>query len=335
MFNTICIVGVGAIGGWIGARLAASGCGISCLARGATLAALQTQGLRLRETVDGQLRESTHAVRASDDPAQLAAHGAPDLIIIALKAPALPQVAPHLGPLLGPNTAVLTAMNGVPWWFLHGMSGTLAGRTLNAVDPGGAIGRALPAERVIGGVVHASCSVDAPGIIRRRAGNELIVGEPCGAATPRLRALADLLQRAGFETAVSRQIQAEIWYKLWGNMTVNPACMLTGVTADKLLADDLARGFLSAVMLEARDIGARLGIPIAGSIEERHAITRSLGALKPSMLQDVQANKPVELDALVTAVCELGQLAGIATPFTDALLGLARVYARDKGLYPR
>jgi 2-dehydropantoate 2-reductase len=149
-----------------------------------------------------------------------------------------------------------------------------------------------------------------------------------------LAALASLLRRAGFDTTVSRQIQADIWYKLWGNMTVNPACILTGTTADKLLADDLARGFMSAVMLEARDIGARLGIPIAGSVEERHAITRQLGALKPSMLQDMEAGKPVELDALVTVVRELGQLTGIATPFTDALLGLARVCARAKGLYP-
>ena len=335
MFNNICIVGAGAIGGWIGARLAASGCAVSCLARGATLAALQTQGLRLRETVDGEERASAHPVRASDGPAQLAAlAGVPDLIIIALKAPALPQVAPRLAPLLGPKTAVLTAMNGVPWWFLHGLGGALAGRPLNAVDPGGVIGRAIAIDRVIGGVVHASCSVDAPGIVRHHAGNGLIVGEPSGASTPRLRALADLLQRAGFDTTVSRQIQSEIWYKLWGNMTVNPACALTGVTADKLLADDQARDFLSAVMLEARAVGQRLGIPITGSVEERHAITRALGALKPSMLQDVEAGKPVELDALVTAVCELGQLTGVATPFTDALLGLARVHARAKGLYP-
>jgi 2-dehydropantoate 2-reductase len=259
------------------------------------------------------------------------------LLIIALKAPALPQVAPRLEPLLGPHTTVLTAMNGVPWWFLHGIKGVLAGRALTAVDPGGAIGRAISVERILGGVVHASCSVDAPGIAHLHAGNGLIVGEPSGAQmaqSPRLRALAGLLQRAGFDVTASRQIQADIWYKLWGNMTVNPACALTGVTADKLLADDLARDFLSAVMLEAAAIGERLGLPRMGSPDERHAITRKLGALKPSMVQDVQARKPIELDALVTAVRELGQLTGVATPFTDALLGLTRVYARAKGLYP-
>ncbi|MDR0479153.1 MAG: 2-dehydropantoate 2-reductase, partial [Burkholderiaceae bacterium] len=227
MFHSICIVGAGAIGGWIGARLAAIGCAVSCLARDATLAALQAQGLRLRETVEGQTCESVWPVIASDDPARLAASaGTPDLLVIALKAPALPQVAPRLAPLLGPQTTVLTAMNGVPWWFLHGMKGALVGRTLDAVDPGGVIGRTIAADRVIGGVVHASCSVDAPGVVRHRAGNGLIVGEPSGAQTPRLVALADLLQRTGFDTTVSRQIQADIWYKLWGNMTVNPACIL-------------------------------------------------------------------------------------------------------------
>jgi len=336
MFHHICIVGTGAIGGWLGARLAAAGCAVSCLARGATLAALQARGLHLRETVDGAARESTYPVHASDDPAQLAAQaGVPDLLIIALKAPALPHVAPRLAPLLGPQTVVLTAMNGVPWWFLHGMQGALAGRALQAVDPGGAIGRAIAPGRVIGGVVHASCLVDAPGVARHHAGNGLIVGEPSGEESPRLRALADLLRRARFEVTVSRQIQADIWYKLWGNMTVNPACALTGVTADKLLADAQARNFLSAVMLEAAAIGERLGLPRMGSPEERHAITRKLGALKPSMVQDVEAGKPVELDALVTAVCELGQLTGVATPFTDALLGLARVHARARGLYPQ
>jgi len=335
VFNKICIVGAGAIGGWIGARLAAAGCAVSALARGATLTALQTQGLRLREAVNGAVRESVYSVHADGDAAQLAAEqGVPELLVIALKAPALPEVAPRLVPLVGPDTVVLTAMNGVPWWFLHGVGGALAGHALEAVDPGGAIGRAIAVDSVIGSVVHASCSVDAPGVIRHRAGNELIVGEPSGAETPRVHALVQLLTQAGFEATVSRRIQADIWYKLWGNMTVNPACALTGVTADKLLADDLARGFLSAVMLEARAIGTRLGIPIVDSPDARHAITRSLGALKPSMLQDVEAGKPVELDALVTAVRELGQLTGVATPFTDALLGLARVHARARGLYP-
>ena len=225
-------------------------------------------------------------------------------------------------------------MNGVPWWFLQGFGGPVAGRALHSIDADGAIARAIPAASVVGGVVHASCSLDGPAVVRHHMGNGLIVGEPSGGDTPRLQALGALLQRAGFELTVSPQIQKDIWYKLWGNMTMNPVCALTGATADRVLDDALVRGFVSAVMLEARDIGARIGIPIDQAPEDRHAVTRKLGALKPSMLQDVEAGNPVELDALVGAVRELGQLTGVATPFTDALLGLARLHARTHGLYP-
>ena len=326
MFKNICIYGAGAIGGWLGARLAAIGCELSVVARGATLEALRTQGLRLRS---GEA-ESAHAVQASDDPAAL---GVQDLVIVAVKAPGLAEVARRIGPLIGPGTVVLTAMNGVPWWFLQGFGGPVAGRTLESVDPGGAIARAIPAAHIIGCVVHASCSVDAPGVIRHRMGNGLIVGEPAGGETPRLRALAALLTQAGFDTTLSPQIQKDVWYKLWGNMTVNPVCAMTGATSDRVLDDELVRGFLSAVMLEAKDIGARIGLPIAEQPEDRHQVTRKLGAMRPSMLQDVEAGKPVEIDALVAAVRELGQLTQVPTPFTDALLGLSRLHARVRGLY--
>ena len=327
MFKNICIYGAGAIGGWLGARLAAAGARVGVVARGDTLAALRAHGLRLREGDS----ETCHAVQASDQPAAL---GVQDLVIVAVKAPAMAEVARAIGPLIGPRTVVLTAMNGVPWWFLQGFGGPLAGRTLDAVDPGGAIARAIPAGQVIGGVVHASCSLDAPGVVRHRMGRGLIIGEPAGGPTPRAEALAALLAQAGFEVSLSARIQQDIWFKLWGNMTVNPVCALTGASADRVLDDPLVRGFLSAVMLEAKEIGARLGIAIAQQPEDRHAVTRQLGAFKPSMLQDVDAGKPVELDALVGAVRELGRLCGVATPFTDALLGLARLHARVRGLYP-
>lgn len=327
MFEKIAIYGAGAIGGWLGAHLAAAGVEVSAVARGATLKALQDNGLRLRE----QDAEHTFKIKASADPAAL---GAQDLVIVAVKAPAMAAVAQHIAPLLGPETAVFTAMNGVPWWFLQGFGGPVAGRTLESVDPGGAIARAIAPGRVIGGVVHASCSLEAPGVVRHRMGNRLIVGEPSGEATARVQALHQLLQKAGFEAELTPHIQKEIWYKLWGNMTINPACALTGATADRLLDDPLTRAFMSRIMLEARDIGARIGIPITQDPEDRHAVTRQLGALKPSMLQDVEARKPLELDALLTAVCELGQLTRVATPNTDALLGLARVHARALGLYP-
>jgi len=331
MTQKICIYGAGAIGGWLGARLAAQGAAVSAVARGATLAALRTHGLRLREAgADGAVAERAFAVQASDSPFDL---GPQDLVIVAVKAPAMAEVARAIAPLLGPDTAVLTAMNGVPWWFLQGFGGPLAGTRLESVDPGGAIAQAIDARRVIGCVVHASCSVDEPGVIRRHFGNGLIVGEPAGGDTPRLASLAALLRQAGFDTTVSAQIQKDVWYKLWGNMTINPISAFTGATADRILDDDLARGFVSAVMLEAREIGARIGVPIDQTPEDRHAVTRKLGAFKPSMLQDVEAGRPVEIDALVGAVRELGQLTGVPTPCTDALLGLARLHARVRGLY--
>jgi 2-dehydropantoate 2-reductase len=258
-----------------------------------------------------------------------------DLVIVAVKGPAMAEVAAQVAPLLGPQTVVLTAMNGVPWWFLQGFGGPVADRALDSVDPGGAIARALPAAHILGAVVHASCSVDAPGVIRHHFGQGLIIGEPSGQATPRAQALVALLQAAGFEASLSAQIQRDIWYKLWGNMTVNPVSALTGATTDRILDDPLVRGFISQVMLEARAIGERIGIPIAQQPEDRHAVTRKLGAFRTSMLQDVQAGKAVELDALVSAVRELGQLCGVDTPMTDALLGLSRLQARTLGLYPQ
>ena len=326
-FAKVAIVGAGAIGGWIGVHLARTGAQLSVLARGDTLAALHRQGLQLHQ--GGQLH--TAAVRASQNAAELGVH---DLVVVSVKAPALASVATQIGPLLGPHTVVLTAMNGVPWWFLHSFGGPLQGRSLHTVDPQGEIARAIPAPQVIGCVVHASCSVDAPGVVRHHFGDGLIVGEPSGQASARVQALHVLLQAAGFQATLSPQIQKDIWFKLWGNMTVNPISALTGATSDRLLDDDLVRGFMSQVMLEAKAIGERIGIPIAQAPEDRHAVTRKLGAFKTSMLQDVQAGKPVELDALVSAVRELGALTGVATPCTDALLGLSRLHARVRGLYP-
>ncbi len=326
-FNTVAIVGAGAIGGWMGMHLARAGAQLSVLARGDTLTALQRNGLQLHQ--GGELHHMP--VKASNDAAEL---GVQDLVVISVKAPALASVAQQIGPLIGQDTVVLTAMNGVPWWFLQGFGGPVQGQSLGTVDPQGTIARAIPAQHVIGGVVHASCSVDAPGVIRHHFGDGLIVGEPSGANTPRVQALHALLQKAGFNATLSPQIQKDIWFKLWGNMTVNPISALTGATSDRLLDDALVRGFMSRVMLEARAIGECIGIPIAQEPEDRHAITRKLGAFKTSMLQDVEAGKPVELDALVSAVRELGQMTGVATPFTDALLGLSRLHARGLGLYP-
>ncbi len=327
IFKNICIYGAGAIGGWMGAGLAAAGCHVSVVARGATLQALQAHGLRLNKAGT----TSAHAVKASANPADL---GVQDLVIIAVKAPALLDVARHIAPLVGPNTVVLTAMNGVPWWFFHGFGGRFAGTRLKAVDATGEIETLIPAASVVGCVVHASCSLDEPGLVHHRLGNKLILGEPSGVQTARVKALAALLTRAGFEASVAEQIQKDTWYKLWGNMTVNPVSAITGATTDLILSDDLVRNFVSSAMQEAKDIGAHIGVPIDQSPADRHAVTLKLGPFKTSMLQDVEAGKPVELDALVTVVKELGALTGVATPTIDTLLGLSRLHARVRGLYP-
>ena len=324
----VAIVGAGAIGIWIGTRLAQVGCTLSALARGTTLAALRSHGLRLQS---GSQPLVQAAVQASDQASTL---GEQDLVVIALKGPALAEVAPQIGPLIGPQTLVLTAMNGVPWWFFEGFGGNLAGTRLQSIDPDGRIAAALPSTQVLGAVVHASCATTQPGLVQHHFGQRLVLGEPAGGLSPRLQAVADLLVRAGFQSETSDCIQRDIWFKLWGNMTVNPISALTGATTDLIMDDELMRQTLTGMMLEAREIGARIGLPIMQTPEERHAVTRQLGRFKTSMLQDMEAGKPVELDALLSAVRELGQRTGVATPLLDALLALARLQARIRGLYP-
>ncbi len=322
----VAIVGAGAIGLWIGAKLAQAGCQVSALARGATLAALRAHGMRLQSGSGPLIRTD---VQASDRAVDL---GVQDLVVIALKAPALGEVAATLAPLIGPQTVVMTAMNGVPWWFFDGFGGQFAGTRLQSIDPDGRIARALPTP--VGAVVHASCAVSEPGLVRHHFGQRLVLGEPAGGPSPRLQTLAELLKQAGFEAETSDCIQRDIWFKLWGNMTVNPISALTGATTDLIMDDALLRQSISGMMLEAREIGARIGLPIAQDPEDRHAVTRQLGRFKTSMLQDVEAGKAIELDALLTVVRELGQRTGVATPLIDTLLALARLHARIKGLYP-
>ena len=322
----VCIAGAGAIGGWVAAGLAAAGVAVSVLARGATLAAIRQQGLRIRQ---GD-KTAAWPVAASDNAAEL---GVQDVVLIAVKGPALAGLAASITPLIGPHTAVVIAMNGVPWWFLQGFGGAYAGTQLQSVDPLGALAASIAPANIIGCVVHASCSAPEPGLIHHHFGNGLIVGEPSGQATARVRALANLLVGAGFNATVSPHIQKDIWYKLWGNLSVNPISAFTGATTDLILDDDLVRGFVSRIMLEAKEIGAKLGLAIDQTPEDRHQVTRKLGAFKTSMLQDVEAGRPVELDGLVSSVRELGVLTGVPTPFTDALLGLARLHARGRGLY--
>jgi len=327
----VTIFGAGAIGGFLGTRLAQSGCEVAAVARGATAAALRAHGWRLRT---GNNTVAMPA-RVAEKPSEL---GPQDLVVVAVKGPALASVAAAISPLLDRDTIVMTAMNGVPWWFFDGFGGEHAGMRLTSIDPDGSIAAAIPAHHVVGCVVHASCASPEPGLTRHNVGNRLIIGEPSsghnGADSPRMRTLAETLARAGFDVEISACIQRDVWYKLWGNMTMNPVSALTGATVDRVLDDSLVNGFCLEVMREAAAIGARIGCPIEQSGEDRNAVTRKLGAFRTSMLQDVEAGKPVEIDVLLSAVREIGQLVGGRTPQLDALLGLSRLHARMRGLYP-
>jgi 2-dehydropantoate 2-reductase len=323
----VCIFGAGAVGGLLGARLALSGCEVSAVARGATATALRTHGFRVQSAE----LPANAPVTVVDNPEEL---GAQDLVVVSVKGPAMASVAARIAPLLRADTMVLTAMNGVPWWFFHGFGGKFAGTRLASVDPNGAIAGSIADRHVLGCVVHLSCANPEPGVVRHVFGNQLIIGEPDGRISPRAEALAALLARSGFATTVSASIQSDIWYKLWGNMTMNPVSALTGATIDRILDDPLVLRFCLAAMAEAAAIGTAMGCPISQSGEDRIAVSRKLGAFKTSMLQDVEAGKPVELDALVSSVREIGERTGVATPNIDALLGLARVQAQVRGLYP-
>ncbi len=324
----VCIVGAGAIGGFIGTRLAAAGrAQVSALARGATLAALQAHGWRLRGA-DGELQAP---VQASAHAADL---GVQDLVVIAVKGPALTDAARGIAPLLGPRTVVLPAMNGVPWWFCAGLPGFDAA-PLESVDPGGVVANAVPLDQVLGCVVHASTAVAQPGVVQHRMGQGLIVGEPRGGRSARAQAVCDLLAHAGFDVTHSEDVRYDIWYKLWGNLTMNPVSALTGATIDRVLADPLVRAFCSGAMREAAAVGARIGCAIAQTPEDRHAVTARLGAFKTSMLQDVEAHRTLELDAIVGAVAEIGRRVGEPVPHVDALFGLTRLFGRVHGLYPQ
>ncbi len=324
----ICIYGAGAIGGFLGAKLAATAQHqLSAVARGATLQALQTDGFVL-QTAQGRVQGP---VTATAKPAEL---GVQDLVIIAVKGQSMAAVAPTIAPLLGPKTLVLPAMNGVPWWFGQGVAG-LGDAPLDSVDPGGTIAAAIPVAQVLGCVVHASTFTVSPGVVGHKMGQGLIIGEPAGGDSVRVQGLAGVLREAGFDVTASANIRQDLWYKLWGNLTMNPVSALTGATIDRIHADPLLLGFCSAAMREASLIGARIGCPIEQTPEDRHQITAKLGAFKTSMLQDVEAGRSIELDGIVTAVRELAQRVGVATPHIDALLGLTRVFAQTQGLYPQ
>lgn len=302
------MIGVGAIGGWLAARLASAGHRVTALARGETAAALRS-GLVLRGS-SGEVRVDLVVDEQAGGPAR-------DLVIIATKAMALAEAAEAVRPWIGPETLILPLQNGVPWWFVE--------PPLAAVDPDGRIAAALPLGQVIGGVVHVSCRRTSLAAVEVIHADRLLLGEPGGVASDRVAALAALFNDAGVPADPSENIRRAIWYKLWGNMTVNPLSALTRATADCLLADPGLRPFMLAAMEEAATVGAAIGCPIEQSGEERMAVTARLGAFKTSMLQDVESGRPLEVEAMVGAPREIARRVGIATPAIDAIYGMIRL----------
>lgn len=323
----ICIFGAGAIGGLVGTKLALAGdAEISLIARGPHLEAMRARGLILKND-DG---ETTVKVNATHDASVL---GRQDFVFLALKAHAVPGILASLAPLLGPDTAVVTAQNGLPWWYFYKHGGEYEGRRIEAVDPGGDIWRTIGPERAIGCVVHPAAEVEAPGIIRHIEGDRLPLGEPNGEKTARIAALAGLFVSAGLRAPIRPQIRSEIWVKLWGNLSFNPISALTGATLEQICGDADVRAVARAMMVEAQSIAQTLGITFAIDVDRRIAGAEAVGAHKTSMLQDLERGRPLEIDALVTAVQELGRMTGMATPVIDIVLALIRQRAKIAKTY--
>jgi len=313
----ITIIGAGAIGGWVAGKLAIAGHQVSVLARGATAAAL-SEGITIVEPSEERAAHP-HIIT---DPTSIDAQ---DIVIIAVKAPAMAEAARAAQAMIGRDTLIVPMMNGVPWWFVDGAP-------LDSVDPGARIAAALPMTQVLGCVVHAACRRSSPTRIEVAMLNRLLVGEPGGGISDRASAFATMLAEAGLAGEAIPDIRRAIWYKLWGNMTANPISALTLATADRILASRDTRGFMLRCMAEAAEIGAAIGCPISESGEDRLAVTATLGAFKTSMLQDVEAGRAIELDALLAAPLEIAGRVGVPAPNLAALNGLARLMGESRGL---
>jgi len=310
-----CIVGAGAIGGWIAAELAMSGAEVSLVARDETLRSIDTEGLRMCQ------HGETHcvAVVTANEPSSL---GRQDVLVVAVKAPALAEVAPALEPLIGPETLIVPMLNGVPWWFVPG-------ERLRSVDPDGSIADSLPFDQVVGCVVHASCRRAAPNLVEVVHSEKLILGEPAGGTSERVERLSTLFENTGINTEPSDNIRRAIWYKLWGNATINPLSALTRSTADQLLGNETIRSLMTEAMDELAAVGAAINCPIEESADDRMEVTERLGAFKSSMLQDVEAGRPIELEALVGAPREIARMAGVETPGLDRIYALTRLMGEN------
>lgn len=323
----ICIYGAGAIGGFLGAELAdAEAADVSLIARGPHLEAMQANGLALER--EGA-RKVTHPT-ATDDPAEL---GVQDYVIVTLKAHSVPAVVDHMQPLIGPDTAVVTAVNGVPWWYFHKLEGPHEDKHLESVDPGAKQWDGIGPEKAIGCVVYPATEVSEPGVIRHIEGDRFTLGEPDGSRSERVQALSKALAAAGFKAPVRPRIRDEIWIKLWGNCSFNPISALTGETLEGICNDTETVAVVRRMMVEAQGIAEALGVKLAVDVDKRIAGAKAVGAHKTSMLQDLERGRPMEIDALVTAVQELGRMTGYETPTLDAVLALVKQRARLAGCY--
>jgi 2-dehydropantoate 2-reductase len=324
----VCIFGAGAIGGYLAVGLArVPGVEVSVIARGAHLAAIRDNGLTLIK--DGE--ETTVRVRASSNPADI---GPVDVVLNCLKSHQAWESAEALRPLLGPETAVVCCQNGVPWWYFHQLSGDFEGHRLDAVDRDDRQWQAIGPGRAIGCSVYPAAEIAAPGVIRHVYGDKFALGEPDGAASPRIRRISGVMEQAGFRAPVLDDIRSELWLKLWGNLCFNPISALTRGTLDIVASDPTSRATAKAMMLEAQAIAESLGASFRVDVERRINGAAKVGKHRTSMLQDLEAGKAMEIDALVTAVQEMGLITGHPTPTLDAVLGLVQQLAMNHGLYP-
>lgn len=324
----ICIYGAGAIGGLVGGLLARKGdAEVSLIARGPHLAAIREKGLRI-EGPDGNF--TLDNIRATDNPAEL---GPQDYVIVALKAHSVAAIVDKMQPLLGPDTAVVTAQNGVPWWYFYGLKGDKENQRVKAVDPEGKIWDGIGPERAIGAVIYQAADVPRPGVIAHMAGDRFPVGEPTGERTERVKTLSSLLIGAGLKAPVRTDIRSDIWVKLWGNLSFNPISALTHATLDKITGNPETRAVARRMMVEAQAIGESLGVKYAIDVDKRIEGAAGVGPHKTSMLVDMESGRPMEIDALVTAVQELGAITGHETPTIDTVVALLRQKARLLGCY--
>lgn len=322
----VCIFGAGAIGGYVGVKLAKAGADVSLVARGPHLAAMQEKGLTLIE--EGET--TTVPVTASDDPAAL---GVQDYVIVTLKAHSVPPVVSKMAPLIGQDTTIVSGVNGVPWWYFHKLEGAHEGTRLDSVDPGNVQWDGFGPDRVLGCVVYPAAEVIEPGVIKHIEGNRFSLGEPDGSKSDRAQALSKILANAGLKAPVRPKLRDEIWVKLWGNLSFNPISALTHATLDVLCTDEGTRAVARNMMVEAQEIAERLGVKFPIDVDRRIAGGAAVGAHRTSMLQDLDQGRPMEIDALVASVQELGRVTGVPTPTIDTVLGLTRLRARTAGLY--